>query len=150
MGEVLFYHLTASTLEQTLPDLLERSLARDWRVVVRARSEAQINALDEKLWTYRTDSFLPHGNKASGQVAEQPIFLTIGKDTPNDADILMLVDGARVDCSEVERFQRTCLIFNGHEPEALQAAREDWKSVTNAGLQAKYWAQENGKWLQKA
>ena len=150
MSEVLFYHLTASTLEQTLPELLERSLARDWRVLVRSANEARLNALDEKLWTYRADSFLPHGISGMGQEAGQPILLTHGRENDNNADILMLVDGARIDCPEVVNFQRVCLIFNGHEQDALQAARADWKSVTEAGLEAKYWAQDNGKWVQKA
>lgn len=150
MGEVLFYHLTASTLEQTLPELLERSLVREWRVVVRSANQARTTALDEKLWTYRNDSFLPHGVSGTANDAEQPILLTNEKETPNNADILMLVEGARVDCAETEKFQRICLIFNDHEPEALEAARADWKAVTDAGAQAKYWAQENGKWVQKA
>ena len=34
MAEVLFYHLTESTLEDALPPLLEKSLERGWRAVV--------------------------------------------------------------------------------------------------------------------
>jgi hypothetical protein len=32
MAEVLFYHLTESTLQDALPGLLERSLGRGWRI----------------------------------------------------------------------------------------------------------------------
>ena len=49
MAEVLFYQLTASPLEASLPELLERSLARGWRVVLRCGSEAGMAGLDELL-----------------------------------------------------------------------------------------------------
>ena len=39
MTEVLFYHLQRQPLERVLPTLLERSLARGWRVVVQASSD---------------------------------------------------------------------------------------------------------------
>ncbi|GIR10158.1 MAG: hypothetical protein CM15mP21_4200 [Hyphomicrobiales bacterium] len=35
MTEVLFYHLERQTLEQVLPRLVQASLGRDWRVVVK-------------------------------------------------------------------------------------------------------------------
>ncbi len=115
MAEVLFYQLTASPLEASLPDLLERSLARGWRVVLRCGSEAGLAALDAMLWTYRDDAFLPHGTAAAGQGAEQPVYLTLGEENPNGANVLMLVDGARAAPAEMAGFERTCLIFDGHD-----------------------------------
>ena len=47
MTEVLFYHLTQSRLEEALPDLLEKSLGRGWRVVVQFSSEERRDALAE-------------------------------------------------------------------------------------------------------
>ena len=46
MTEVLFYHLQRAPLERVLPELLERSLARGWRAVVRAGYPARVEALD--------------------------------------------------------------------------------------------------------
>ena len=95
MAEVLFYQLTASPLEASLPELLERSLARGWRVLLRCGSEAGMASLDELLWTYSDASFLPHGTARAGHAALQPIYLTLGDENPNGANVLMLVDGAR-------------------------------------------------------
>ena len=64
MPEIAFYHLTRKSVEETLPTLLERSLARGWRVVVQAASAKRVKALDAHLWAYRPESFLPHGTKA--------------------------------------------------------------------------------------
>lgn len=62
--EILFYHLERQSLESALPLLVEKSLERGWRVVVRAGSAERLDAIDTALWTYREDSFLPHGATA--------------------------------------------------------------------------------------
>ncbi len=149
MAEVLFYQLTSSPLEASLPEMLERSLARGWRVVLRCGSEAGLAGLDAMLWTYRDDAFLPHGTAAGGQGARQPVCLTLGDENINDANVLMLVDGARATVAEMATFERTCLIFDGRDERAVEAARADWRAVQAAALPAVYWAQEEGRWVKK-
>jgi DNA polymerase-3 subunit chi len=150
MAEVLFYHLTSTPLEASLPEMLERALARDWRVLLRCGSEAGLATLDAMLWTYRDDAFLPHGSGAGGLGALQPVYLTLGDENPNGATVLMLVDGARATVVEMASFARTCLIFDDRDRQAVETARGDWRAVQAQGLPAKYWAQESGRWVQKA
>jgi DNA polymerase-3 subunit chi len=150
VAEVLFYQLTATPLEASLPDMLERSLARGWRVVLRCGSEAGLAMLDAMLWTYSDAAFLPHGTAATGHAALQPVYLTLGDENPNSANVLMLVDSARAGTGEMAAYERTCLLFDGHDERAVEAARADWRAVKAAGLPAKYWAQEQGRWVQKA
>ncbi len=94
MTEVLFYHLKGQTPEQVLPTLLQKSLDRGWRVVVQASSEERVEALDAHLWTWRDDSFLPHGTWRDPEASQQPILLTASDHNPNGASIRFLVDGA--------------------------------------------------------
>ena len=60
MTEILFYHLERQPLFQVLPSLLEKTRERGWRAVVRTVDGEQAASLDEHLWTYREESFLPH------------------------------------------------------------------------------------------
>ncbi len=57
MAEILFYHLTESTLDEALPGLVERSLGRGWRVTIQTVSEERRDALDGLLWTFSDTSF---------------------------------------------------------------------------------------------
>lgn len=149
MTEVLFYHLTQTPLERTLPDLLEKSLGRGWRALVKSTDKERIAYLDDLLWTYNERNFLPHG--VAGSFADkQPIYLTSGDETPNNADILMLIDGAAIDIDTLKPYARVCYFFDGNDPETVNIARQEWKKVTTAKLQAKYWAQDDGRWVQKA
>ena len=86
MTEVLFYHLEHQPLERVLPSLVEKTLERGWRAVVQAGSEERVEALDMLLWTYREESFLPHGTRRDGNPAAQPVYLTTGEDNPNGAE----------------------------------------------------------------
>ncbi|MCW5695385.1 MAG: DNA polymerase III subunit chi [Bauldia sp.] len=148
MTEVLFYHLQRQPLEAVLPALLERSLERGWRVVVQAGSRERVEALDAHLWTYRDESFLPHGIDAE-TAAEQPVFLTEGEINPNRADVRFVVDGAAM--GTVNGYQRVVLMFDGNDEAAVAAAREAWKGLKDAGHNATYWQQNDaGRWEKKA
>jgi hypothetical protein len=64
--EVLFYHLERGTLEDVLPGLVERTLARNWRALIKCESADRAAALDTLLWTYDDQSFLPHAQAGDG------------------------------------------------------------------------------------
>ncbi len=145
MGEVLFYHLTESTLYDALPALLERSLQRGWKVVVQAASDERRDALDAHLWTFRDDSFLAHGTDHEPNPAEQPIILTTGQGNPNAATVRFVVDGAVP--PSPDDYERLVLMFDGHDQSQVETARQHWKAFKATGSELTYWQQTpEGKW----
>lgn len=147
MGAAYFYHLTRSPVEETLPMLLEKSLGAGWRVAVRGTSAERLDWLDEKLWL--GEGFLPHGRAGGDHDADQPVLLTTDAAT-NDAVCLMTIDGAAVEASEVQVLERTCILFDGNDPSAVEFARGQWRALTEGGCAAQYWSQESGRWEKKA
>jgi DNA polymerase-3 subunit chi len=144
-AEVLFYHLERASLERVLPPLLERTLERGWRAVVQSGSAERLEALDLVLWTYNDESFLPHGTARDGDPARQPVYLTLGEETPNGAGVRFLVDGAEM--TEFKGFVRIVCIFDGRDPEATAKARTQWQSAKKAGCPVTYWRQsDSGRW----
>lgn len=147
--EVLFYHLERQTLEQILPGLLERTLERGWRAIVQAGTEERLTALDAHLWTYREDSFLPHGTEKDGPPADLPVLLTLSEANPNEAAVRFLVDGARL--QSFKGYLRVVLIFDGQDHGAVDTARQQWKIAKADGCTVTYWQQsEAGRWEKKA
>lgn len=150
MAEIWFYHLQSRPLEQVLPTLLERSLARGWKVVVQCSSRERLGSLDDRLWTYADDSFLPHAAAGEPDAAGNPIVLTTDADNPNAAQVRFCVDGVRIP-DALDAYERVILMFDGDDPEALASAREDWKKLRARGVAATYWQQDDtGRWEKKA
>jgi len=149
--EVWFYHLESARLEGVLPDLLEKTLARGWRAVVRAGSPDRVAALDSLLWTYAEESFLPHAAEGEAEAARQPIWITHGEETPNEPDLLFLVDGADAEPASLSAFKRCVAIFDGRDQDAVADARAFWKAAKGAGCDVTYWRQsDSGRWEKQA
>lgn len=148
--EILFYHLQNSPLEAVLPQLLERSLQRGWKVVVQAVTPERVAALDDHLWTYADDAFLPHASDREAAVADEPVVLTTQDGNPNGATVRFLVEGAPVP-ERLDGLARLVLLFDGNDDEALAGARNAWSALKKAGHQPTYWQQdEDGRWRKKA
>ena len=150
MGAAFFYHLTRTPLENTLSMLLGKSLAAGWRVAVRGCAAERMVWLDHQLWQGASDDFLPHGLAGGVHDAAQPVLLTTTKDMANAASCLMAVDGADVAQEEVQRLERVCVLFDGNSATSLDAARGQWKALTDAGCSAQYWSEASGRWEKKA
>jgi DNA polymerase-3 subunit chi len=155
MTEVLFYHLQNMALESVLPPLLEKSLERGWRVVVQSTSPERIEALDGHLWTYRDDSFLPHGAWRAGDAGragdaqDQPIVLALEDGNPNRANVRFLIDNAALP-ADADAYERMVLVFNGDDGQALSAARGAWTDCKARGFEVTYWqADERGRWQRR-
>ena len=147
MTEILFYHLEQKPLEQVLPLLLEKSLERDWTCVVQSGAGDNLAALDKALWTFREESFLPHGIFVQDGENNHPVLLCNGDENPNDAHVRFFVKGAVPDGEGA--YQRLVFMFDGHDPEAVNAARVAWKTLSSKH-QTTYWQQElSGKWVKK-
>jgi DNA polymerase-3 subunit chi len=150
LGEVFFYHLTQSPLEGALRLLIEKSLGVGWRVAVRGRSDAMLDRLDAALWLGDDAGFLPHGRAGGAHDADQPVLLTTATQAANRPDCLLAVEGAEVAAAEVAELQRAMILFDGHDPQAVQGARDQWRALKDAGVKAKYWSEESGRWAMKA
>jgi DNA polymerase-3 subunit chi len=147
-SEVNFYHLTRSSLEDTLPRLLAKTLQAGERAVVLLGSPERVEALNTHLWTYDPNSFLPHGSMREGEADRQPIWLTHRDENPNGASFLFVADRARSE--RLDDYKRCFELFDGRDEQAVADARERWKAYREAGHAVVYWQQTSGGWEKKA
>lgn len=150
MTEILFYHLQNQPLEAVLPNLVEKSRERGWQAAIQAASEERLQALDDHLWTFREDSFLPHGTDRDPDAASQPVVLTLREANPNAASIRFLLEGSDLP-ADAGDYERICVLFDGTDQDALLRAREQWREAKEAGHAVAYWQQDAaGRWQKKA
>ncbi len=149
MAEILFYHLTESTLDEALPGLVERSVARGWRVAIQTVSEERRDALDNLLWTFSDASFVAHGTDKEPYPDRQPVLLTTTEANPNGASVRFLVEGAAL--ADPGAYERIVVMFDGHDQDQLDHARAQWKAFKAGDHALTYWQQtQDRRWERKA
>lgn len=136
-----FYHLAHSPLERVLPSICERVLGNGEKLLI-VGADDQLTQLDDQLWTYSSDSFLPHGREAP---VTQPILLSTEPNPANGATNIALADGQWRD--EALGFDRAFYFFDN---DGREAARQAWRALKDRPeVEPRYWKQdENGKWVQ--
>jgi DNA polymerase-3 subunit chi len=149
MSALWFYHLERSSLENALPPLLEKCLQRGWRAVVRGGLAERLEMLDQALWAWKDEAFLPHGIEGRDAPERQPILLTTGPGAANGAKALFLVDGAEP--GDISGFERASIMFDGRDEAAVVHARLQWKTAKDAGREIAYWKETAaGRWEKQA
>ena len=136
-----FYHLTASPLERVLPSIAEKVVGQGERLLVVADPDL-LARLDEQLWSYAKDSFLPHGRE---RPEGQPVFLSPDTAAANGATNIALADGRWRE--QALGFARTFYFFDS---DSRDSARVAWRALkARPEVEARYWKQdERGKWVQ--
>ncbi len=144
--KVDFYHLTETPLERVLPSICEKVLATSERLLLVADPD-YLAHLDELLWTYARDSFLPHARREAPRPGTQPILLTDVPEPLNGAANIALADGRWRE--EALGFARTFYFFGA---DRLDSARATWRALSKQPeVESRYWKQdERGRWVQSA
>ena len=143
-----FYHLEKMSFEEAVPLVLEKAYERGNKVLIRLEGAAACDSLNQILWTYSPDSFVPHGVEKDGFPEWQPIFITHKRDfNPAGAEILVVYNPK--DVPDMAGFSRALIFFNGMDEEALKDARFVWRNLRDEGTELHYWQKENGRWAEK-
>jgi DNA polymerase-3 subunit chi len=144
--QVDFYQLAGTPAEQVIASIAEKVLGVDGHLLVVADDEAFLARLDRMLWHERPTSFLPHGLAGGVDDVRQPILLSTSPDAPNQARNMLIADGIWRDAALT--FDRSFYLFDAS---TLDAARLAWKQLAGReGVERRYWAREDGKWIRKS
>ena len=116
----------------TVCRLAEKALKQKRQVLIVADTKAEAEALDEALWTFKAESFIPHHLVGDGSTPPPPVLVTWLAPPAECRDIL--VNLGAVLAPGFERFNRVIEIVAGSDTEREQA-REHWKAYKRQGYQ---------------
>lgn len=111
--------------------LLEKAYHKQHRVFVYCNNQQEAENLDELLWTFKPDSFIPHHLQTEGLEPPPPIQIGYEQEPRGFTDILL-------NCSQIipafyERFQRVIQIVSANEADKL-ISREHFRYFRQRGL----------------
>lgn len=111
--------------------LVRKACAGDMRVVVFAQDRTQLEALDEALWTFSEQDFLPHVMAGDELAAQTPVILTDDAEaTLPHHQILINLSGATP--AHFARFERLFEVISTDEDD-LAAGRERYRQYQQRG-----------------
>lgn len=131
MTRVDFYLLAEDATSNRMNfacQLAETIWRRGHQLYIHVANEAQARELDEKLWSFKPEAFVPHG--LLNAHPPSPVEIGWQDDPGNHHDVLLNLD-LKVP-SHFSRFQRVAEIIDGNE--AVKAPkRADWKFYKERG-----------------
>ena len=125
MTEVIFVEVTTSRMEIRACEIAEENHARGSRLQIIALDQEQAERLDDLLWTFKPDSFVPHGLwVASLDEPDQPVVITTRKEQVPGMDSLLMMGYCEVDL--VSRFSHVVHLVVADNQERLDSSRRYW------------------------
>ena len=140
MTQVDFYILgdqSRRTLELMVCQLCSKALDNNMHVYINVRDEQQAVQLDELLWTFKPESFLPHQNLISdnnmSKTYEMPIIINKGDQIPQGYDQLLINLDTNIP-QFFSRFNRVAELVGDDENEK-QLGRDRYRFYLERGYQ---------------
>lgn len=148
MTDIRFYHMEQSTLDQALPAITAKAYQSGKHILIKTNDKKEAQRLNDLLWSFRADMFIPHGAEGDKDADQQPIWITSGDDNPNGASILILTHG--MTSENIADFDMACEMLDGRVESQIKEARARWKTYKTDNHDLTYWQQDdNGKWNKK-
>ncbi|WXL24834.1 DNA polymerase III subunit chi [Ectopseudomonas mendocina] len=135
MPRIEFYVLASDTLaerQRVACNLAMKAWRAGFNVFLRASGEDECNVLDELLWHFRKDCFLPHSQYEDNNSAP----VVIGLDQAPSHPSGVLINLASNLSPQVDHFSRVIEIVN-QQPELLTACRENFRTYRQRGYDPK-------------
>lgn len=132
--KVTFYDIPVDHTFALAVKLAQAAWDKDKRMIVRCRDRAHADALDEHLWVFREEAFLPHevGDDAAAlRDPEARIVLTTRDARPVAGDILLQL--APCDPAFAAQFEVVIDLVDHSDEAALDASRKRYRAWLDAG-----------------
>ena len=132
MARVTFYLLQQQS-SKAVQHFTCRLTDKAWRsgmpVHIHTNNEEHCQALDQLLWEWREDSFLPHDiiNRENADKAENPAPITLGHNDPGKIEGALLINLSSSIPDFYRNFARTCEIVD-QSPEPVKILREKFRA----------------------
>ena len=113
-------------------ELVKKAFAAEQPTLILARSPEQADELDEKLWDFEADAFIPHQIAGDEDDEITPVLIAAPENPAADRP---LVINLRDDCAP-GLFERVLEVVPADESQRL-GSRERWKTYKQAGFELK-------------
>jgi DNA polymerase-3 subunit chi len=127
--QVTFYAVRDGGLHAWAAKLVEAAWSKRKRVLVYCSSEAEAKAIDEYLWTFKDDAFIPHGIESPDQPSDNTalaVLITTTATNTNKASILVQLGHAELEFGG--GFENVIELVDREDEQKLTASRDRYRA----------------------
>ena len=145
LSEFVFYKAKGE-LDKLVFPLLEKSIAINWRVLVKCNDAEVVEDLWGKLWFQPGNKFIPIGKLGDSFESDHPVLLSEEMSELNQANSLILYEGTSYANYDLSNYHRVMVVFNQEDSTQLKQSRELWKQFSTFKKPMVLFDRKNTKW----
>ncbi|MDC3067791.1 DNA polymerase III subunit chi [Paracoccaceae bacterium] len=145
--QVFFYNSSDRDRLRDVSILIENLYLRNNRILVLSSDQETASILDNFLWIYKEESFVPHSMQPNENGFPTPVFITTNIDEFHRYQTLLSINGILIENQKWAGFKKIYYFFSENDINEKQNARLMWKNFSSQNLVCKYWTYKNRKWV---
>ncbi|MFL2801009.1 MAG: DNA polymerase III subunit chi [Paracoccaceae bacterium] len=145
--KVYFYNSSHRDIIYDIAVLTEKLFLKNDRIVIFCTDQETVEVVDNFLWAYREDSFIPHSINRNEKTLAYPILITSSIDEGYEHDVLLVLNGVLIKEKDWQKFNKIYYFFDDQDNKEKENARAMWKSCSSLNAECKYWVNEKNKWV---
>ncbi len=139
MTRVTFYDLPPADRLPFIARMAEAAHERGKRMLIHCGDPAVAEEIDEHLWVYRDETFLPHEIARPGEPLHDPevgVVITTAEQDPISAEVLLLEAATSIEFAR--RYAAVIEIVDHRQPERLAESRVRFRRWRELGVEPEY------------
>ena len=147
LEKVYFYNSSQRAIVADIAVLTEKIFMKNYSIVIFCADQETVEVVDDFLWAYREEGFIPHSIKKNEKNLVYPILITTSIDEGYEHDILLVLNGVLIKEKYWQKFAKIYYFFDDQDNKEKENARSMWKSLSSLNAECKYWVNKKNKWV---
>jgi DNA polymerase-3 subunit chi len=147
LEKAFFYNSARRETVKDIVKLTEKLYKKNNFILLYCADQETVDALDEYLWSYSEDSFIPHSKKNNEKKSLYPILVTDEILNDHEHNILLALNGVLIKETDWPKFNKVYYFFDDQNHEERENARSMWKSFSSLEIDCRYWVNKENKWI---
>ena len=130
--QVIFIDLSVANKLRYVCDIVEKFFLDELTITVFVKDAAEARNLDQRLWTWKQDSFIPHSiQNQPPQERSEAVIITSEDNAITKSDAIILYDP--LDSSKLEHFRWIIDFAETYNSQQLQQSRQRFRELRDSG-----------------
>ena len=147
LEKVYFYNSSKRDIVSDISVLSEKLFLKNDSIVIFCTDQETVAVVDDFLWAYKEDGFIPHSIKKNEKTSLYPILITNSIHEGYEHDVLLVLNGVLIKEKYWQKFAKIYYFFDDQDNKEKENARSMWKSLSSLNAECKYWVNKKNKWV---